>query len=77
LRDGYTEEDLLKQIFSAMWERSVVRLSPKMTVLENPVRRADGYHACVLDQAVLECTGRYPNPELYSTIPKGDKLPLT
>ena len=75
-RDGYTEEDVIKQIFSALAEESVLLLSPKMTVLQNPQKRDDGYGSRVNDQCVLECTSRYPRAELYSVIPKGDRKPL-
>lgn len=76
LRDGYTENDLLHQIFSAIAEESVFKISQKMTVLQNPALRADGYGARVHDQAVLDCTARHPRAELYSVIPKGDRKPL-
>jgi len=45
-----------------------------MTVLQNPKKREDGYGNRVSDQAILECTTRFPYAELYSAIPKGDKI---
>jgi hypothetical protein len=70
--DGYTVEEILAQIESALCPDSVLIPSLKMTVIENPIRRDDGIASKVRDQAVLECTGRHPRPELYSVIPKGD-----
>ena len=75
-RDGYTEDDVLQQIKASMAEESVLLVSQKMTVLQNPAKRADGYSRRVHDQAVLECSTRHPNPVLYSVIPKGDSIPL-
>jgi hypothetical protein len=74
VRDGYRIDDVITQIVGAMDATAVVRPSPKMTVLENPIARDDGYGNKVNDQAVLECTGKYPRAELYSVIPKGDQV---
>jgi hypothetical protein len=73
--DGYTEDEVLEQVKSAMAEESEFKLTPKMTVLRNPALRADGRGSRVHDEAVLECTSQHPLPILYSVIPKGDKLP--
>jgi hypothetical protein len=70
--DGYTVEEILSQIESALSTESRLIPSLKMTVIENPNLRCDGTSSRVKDQAVLECTGRHPHPELYSVIPKGD-----
>lgn len=75
-QDGYTEDDVIAQIVSSMGAESEVKITPKMAVLRNPNRRNNGYGTLVNDEAVLECTSQHPNPILYSTIPKGDKLPL-
>ncbi|HWR54679.1 MAG TPA: hypothetical protein VN428_26460 [Bryobacteraceae bacterium] len=82
LRDGYALEDIIDQIASAMDAASVARPTRWMTVVENPTPRADRYGNCVRDRIVLECSARYPRPELFSVIPKGDtnkpnKRPLT
>jgi hypothetical protein len=74
-KDGYSEDDVIAQIKSAMAEESEFRLTPKMTVLRNPARRANGYGALVHDEAVLECSIAHPSPILYSVIPKGDTPP--
>jgi hypothetical protein len=73
LGDGYTVEDVLDQIASAMDAASVLAPNPRMTVLQNPRGRADRYGNVVKDLAVLECTARHPRPELFSVMPKGDK----
>jgi hypothetical protein len=71
--DGYTIEDAIDQISSAMDRVSVVLadLAP-MTIMENPNPRADRYSNFVRDRAVFECSTRHPRPELFSVIPKGD-----
>jgi hypothetical protein len=72
--DGYSSTDVITQIKSAMDADSVIRTTPKMTVLQSIRDTKDGYGNTVRDEAVLECTGRYPHPELYSVIPKGDAI---
>lgn len=80
--DGYTIEDIVDQIESGMSDASrLVRLRG-MTALENSAPRADRYGNLVRDRIVLECSAKYPRPELFSVIPKGDaikpnKRPLT
>lgn len=74
LVDGYSIDDVIEQIMSALDEKSVVRMSPKMTAIQSSRLRNDGYGNQVLDEAVLECTMKYPKPELYSVIPKGDNI---
>jgi len=73
VEDGYKIEDVIEQISSVMESVSVVLadLAP-MTIMENPNRRADRYSNFVRDRAVFECSARYPRPELFSVIPKGD-----
>jgi hypothetical protein len=73
VRDGYTVEDILDQIASAMDADSELAARPGMTVLQNPCGRADRYGNVVRDLAVLECTSHHPRPELFSVMPKGDK----
>lgn len=72
--DGYTIEDVLDQIFSGMEHISIIVETLKMTGMENPNLRADRYGNHVNDRVVFECTGRYPRPELYSVMPKGDHI---
>lgn len=71
--DGYTIDDVLDQISSGMDSSAVVLESEVSTVMENQKPRSDAYGNCIRDQIVLECSRRYPCPELYSVIPKGDK----
>jgi hypothetical protein len=73
VRDGYTVEDVLDQIASAMGAAAILTPNPRMTVLQNPHYRADRYGNTVRDLAVLECTAHHPRPELFSVMPKGDK----
>lgn len=73
VRDGYTIDDVVDQIMSALSLDSIVIASPMMTSLESPMLRRDRYGNDVRDRAVLECTTRHPRPELYSVMPKGDK----
>jgi hypothetical protein len=72
LGDGYTIEDVIDQIASALHRESVALEAPKMTTMENPVPRNDRYGNAVRDRAVLECSARHPKAELFSVIPKGD-----
>ena len=71
-RDGYTLEDVVDQIASAMSDTAVVSASIKMTCMQSVEYRTDRYCNQVRDMAVFECTARHPRPELYSVIPKGD-----
>ena len=73
-RDGYSFDDVVLQITSAMHETAVFRPDPKMSELESCIEREDGYGNRVTDRAVFECSMRYPKPELYSVIPKGDYI---
>jgi hypothetical protein len=72
--DGYSIDDVIAQIVSAMSAESIIRMTPKMTAIQSRKKRDDNYGNMVLDEAVLECTGKYPMPELYSVIPKGDDI---
>jgi len=71
LRDGYSIADVIDQIESAMTGEAVVEYQ---TWIENPVLRADRYGNLVKDRAILECSVRHPRPELFSVIPKGDRI---
>lgn len=70
--DGYTIDDVIDQIVSGMDAAAVVLETRKMTAMENPNRRADRYGNFVRDRVVFECSARYPRPELFSVVPKGD-----
>src|ERR1035438_2570709 len=70
--DGYTIDDVIDQIESAMHHAAEVLKSSTMTAIQNPNPRADRYGNLVRDRAVFECSVRHPRPELFSVIPKGD-----
>jgi hypothetical protein len=72
--DGYSVDDVIAQITSAMDECSVFHANPKMNSLVHEAGREDGYGNSVFDEAVFECSVRYPKPELLSVIPKGDRI---
>ena len=72
--DGYTIEDVIDQISSAMDEAAVVLDAPYMTVMENPNQREDRYGNLVRDRVVFECSARHPRAELFSVMPKGDHI---
>ncbi len=74
LRDGYTIEDVITQVQFALADSARVVESVKMTALKSTCLRADGYGNEVLDEAVFELTTRKPRAELYSIVPKGDKV---
>jgi hypothetical protein len=77
LGDGYTIEDVIDQISSAMEDAAIVLDAAHMTAMENPNLRADRYGNLVRDRAVFECSTRHPRPELFSIIPRGDKIKPT
>jgi nucleotidyltransferase/DNA polymerase involved in DNA repair len=72
LQDGYTIDDVVDQVMSAMDAQSVVVTSTRMTTIQNPIPRADRYGNRIHDKAVLECTRRHPRAELFTVVPKGD-----
>src|SRR6266699_3084882 len=73
-RDGYTIEDVIDQISSAMDEAAEVLDALYMTIIQNPNGRTDRYGNLVRDRAILECSTRHPRAELFSIIPKGDTI---
>jgi hypothetical protein len=73
-KDGYTIDDMVAQIMSALAPTSMVLAAPKMTAIRSTVLREDGYGNQVLDEAVFELTQRKPKAELFSVVPKGDKI---
>jgi hypothetical protein len=74
VRDGYTIEDVVDQIISALSPAAVFVDSPTFAALQNGTPREDRYGNKVRDRAVLECTTHHPRPELYSVTPKGDYI---
>lgn len=69
---GYTVEDMVLQIQSAIAPTALPFLRGSMTSLWSVTERDDGYGKRVRDQAIFEMTARKPRVELYSVIPKGD-----
>ncbi len=45
-----------------------------MTAIKNTRLRQDGYGNEVQDEAIFELIARKPKAELYSVVPKGDKM---
>lgn len=76
-KDGYTIDDIVDQIESAMSAGSIVELTIKMTAMTNPIKRADRYGNLVNDKAIFEATAKKPRMELFSVMPKGDKIKPT
>lgn len=70
--DGYSIDDMVSQIESALCEDAEVSMNKFMSCLQNPVGREDGYGNVVYDRAVFEMTARKPRAELFSVMPKGD-----
>lgn len=73
-KDGYTVDDMIEQIVSALSSNSVVDISTSWSRIDNPIARADGYGNSVKDRGIFEMTARKPRAELFSVIPKGDNL---
>lgn len=72
--NGYTIDDVTDQICSAMNEASEFLESEGMTAIQNPNPRADRYGNTVNDRIVFECTSKHPRPEVFTVVPKGDKI---
>lgn len=71
VKDGYTEDDVLKMIQIGMRECCLFVRTQKMTVLQSPAHRPSGYGCKVRDELTLECSAS-PLAELYSVVPRGD-----
>jgi hypothetical protein len=71
VRDGYTIEDMIDQIVSAMSADSVIEIRPKMSAMTNPLIREDRYGNRVKDKVVFECSVRHPKVELFSVYATG------
>lgn len=72
VRDGYTLDDVIDQIVSALDSAAELVGNLPMQAIENPNQRTDRYGNQVHDRAVFECMSRHPRPELFSVMPKGD-----
>jgi hypothetical protein len=71
-KDGYTIEDMIDQIASALSVGSVVDISKTWSRIDNLTPRADRYGNAVMDRGVFEMTAKKPRAELFSVMPKGD-----
>ncbi len=73
-KDGYTVDDMIEQIVSALSPLSVVNIGPTWSRIDNPVPRSDRYGNIVNDRGVFEMTAKKPRAELFSVMPKGDAI---
>ena len=74
VRDGYSIDDVIDQVVSAMSAASELVGNLPMQAIQNPAPRADRYGNHIHDRANFECMSRHPSPELFSVVPKGDKI---
>lgn len=72
--NGYTIDDVIDQLTSAMDSLATVLPPSNWTTMQNPQERDDRYGKKVRDLATFECSSKHPRPELYSVSPKGDGL---
>lgn len=75
VKDGYTIDEVLMQISNALSERASYIHTLKATLIQDRSGRTNQYGEFVRDEAVLECSAKYPRPELLSVIPKGELAP--
>ena len=75
VKDGYTIDAVLMQIANALDERSRHVQTQRATLIQDRVGRTSSFGEIVRDEAVLECSAKYPRPELLSVIPKGEIAP--
>ena len=73
-KDGYHLDDIVRQILSALSDDALAHIDAIVSYTQNPNARDDGYGNQVHDRAVFEMTAKKPRAELYSVMPKGDKL---
>lgn len=73
VKDGYTIDDMIDQITSAMSVTSVINITEAWSRIDNITPRADRYGNLVMDRGVFEMTSKKPRAELYSVMPKGDR----
>lgn len=73
-KDGYTIDDMVDQIVSAMSPNSILDVTANWSRIDNPIARADRYGNMVNDRGVFEMTAKKPRAELFSVMPKGDTI---
>lgn len=71
-KDGYSIDDLIKQIKSSLDTDSVVVIDKKGSGLQSNNKREDGYGNTVTDLAIFEFSAHKPKAELFCVVPKGD-----
>ena len=71
VNDAYSIEEVIEQIQCAFSEDSIVDCE-RGTALVSSKDRIDKAGNRIRDEAVFECTQKYPSPELWSVIPRGD-----
>jgi hypothetical protein len=72
--NGYSIEEVIEQIVSAVCETAEFMPEGRMTTITTITPGQDRRGNQVIDRAIFECSQRKPRPELYSVIPKGDKI---
>jgi hypothetical protein len=71
IEDGYTIDEVIEMISVAFNDEA--RVKPGWnTVLISPSTRVNKAGKNIRDEAVFECHGKLPHPELRTVIPKGD-----
>ncbi len=74
IEQGYTIDDMVLQIQAATAADCDIFVARNMTVLRAPLPRPDGYGNQVLDEGIFKLTKNQDQLELFSVIPKGDKI---
>jgi hypothetical protein len=75
LKDGYTIDEVIEQIVNALSDRAGHIQTQRATLIQDGRGRTNRFGEFVRDEAVLECSAKYPRPELLSVIPKGETAP--
>ncbi len=74
-KDGYVINDMWLQVSSSMDSNSVVIAGPRMTTMQNPTPRVDGYGNNVRDMAVFELSQRQATSGTLLGYPEGRQQP--
>jgi hypothetical protein len=71
---GYRVSDMVEQIRACVDADAEIMLFKRMTMMRASTLREDGYGNSVRDEGIFELTRRKPRIELFSVIPKGDRI---
>ncbi len=71
LEDNYTIDEVIEMIVCVFRDDSIV-MPGWSTVLKSAKSRVNAAGLTIRDEAVFECHGRLPHPELRSVVPRGD-----